>query len=238
MMLVLADASQFMNDWAWNLEGLGRLGLAALLGAIVGAEREHRGRSAGFRTQLLVTLGAALAMLVSLHFERVFGAMGGALRVDPARVAYGVMAGVGFLGAGAIIRHEIGVRGLTTAASLWCNAAIGLACGFGMYTLAVATTAIMIFALVILHKFEEWMPSRIYKSVCVLLPTGDGKNSARLTETFTQRGINVRETDLRRDLPRGTDRITVRVSFSTRKDPGDLMSILQELPGVQEIEIH
>ena len=124
----------------WYVQAICRILIAAVLGALIGVERQVHGRSAGLRTQLLVALGAALAMVVSLHFAREFASTDPdtwSLRIDPARMAYGVMGGIGFLGAGVILRQESGIRGLTTGASLWCTAAVGLACGFGMYAVAV-----------------------------------------------------------------------------------------------------
>ena len=98
-------------DWAEAWDFIVRLGVAAALGGLIGLEREARGRSAGLRTQLLVAVGSALAMIVSLQFGARYGdgSLGSAVQVDPARVAYGVMAGVGFLGAGAMIRYGIGM---------------------------------------------------------------------------------------------------------------------------------
>src|SRR5436190_12618371 len=104
----------------WPAEQVIRLLLAATVGGLVGIERELRGRQAGFRTNLLVSLGSALVMIVSVSFaSRKFdGDPAGSIRVDPGRIAYGVMSGIGFLGAGTIIKSGVAVRGLTTAAGL------------------------------------------------------------------------------------------------------------------------
>lgn len=133
-----------------------RLLLASLLGALIGLEREIHGRTAGFRTHLLVSLGSALFMAVSINFYREFGNFSGALPVgvDPGRVAAQVVTGIGFLGAGAIIRDKASVRGLTTAACLWITSAIGLACGAGMYLLPILVTVVALVSLVALKKIE------------------------------------------------------------------------------------
>jgi putative Mg2+ transporter-C (MgtC) family protein len=115
-----------------------RLVVATVLGALVGYERERAGKPAGVRTHGMVSLGAALFTLVS---AQGFGGVG-----DPGRVAAQVVAGIGFLGAGAILHAGGGVHGLTTAASLWVTAAIGLAVGAGMATMSVAT-AVLVFLL-------------------------------------------------------------------------------------------
>jgi putative Mg2+ transporter-C (MgtC) family protein len=121
-------------------EALLRLALAGVLGGLIGLERELRERGAGLRTHLLVAVGAALFTIA--------GAYGfGGVRVDPTRVAAQIVTGVGFLGAGAIIRQGFSVRGLTTAATLWVVAAVGLAAGAGYYSGAVITTALVLLAL-------------------------------------------------------------------------------------------
>jgi putative Mg2+ transporter-C (MgtC) family protein len=123
-------------------EALLRLAAAAGLGAAVGIERELREREAGIRTHLLVSLGSCLFTIVGAYGFEDFGS-----KVDPTRVAAQIVTGIGFLGAGAIIREGISVRGLTTAGSLWIVAAIGMAAGAGYYWPAVAGTALTVFAL-------------------------------------------------------------------------------------------
>jgi len=129
-------------------EALARLAVAGGLGAAVGFERELRDREAGIRTHLLVSLGSALFTIVSAFGFHEFLANGGSVvRADPTRIAAQIVTGIGFLGAGAIIREGLSVRGLTTAATLWVVAAIGMASGAGYYWPAVATTVLTIFAL-------------------------------------------------------------------------------------------
>ena len=143
-----------------SLEFILRIFVAALLGGAIGLEREYRAKEAGMRTHFLVALGSALFMIVSAYgFE---GALGSPEhRWDVSRVAAQVVSGIGFIGAGTIIFHksENVVRGLTTAAGLWVTAAIGLACGGGMYILATAATILVLVGLevlnTILHKFEK-----------------------------------------------------------------------------------
>lgn len=145
-----------MTPIDFDMAMAGRLLLASLLGALIGLERELHGRPAGFRTHLLVSLGAALFVVVSINFYRAFGNFSGAVAVgvDPGRVAAQVVVGIGFLGAGAIIRERASVRGLTTAACLWIAAAIGVACGVGLFFLSVLVTAIALLSLVALKKIE------------------------------------------------------------------------------------
>ena len=131
----------------WEQELL-RVVVAAGLGGAVGLERELREREAGFRTHLLVSVGSCLFTLVSAYgFHEFLVGGGNIVRTDPTRIAAQIVTGVGFLGAGAIIREGLSIRGLTTAASLWVVAAIGMASGAGYYWAAVAGTGLTLFAL-------------------------------------------------------------------------------------------
>lgn len=128
-----------------------RLILSVFLSGFIGLERQIHRRSAGLRTHILVSLGSCLIMLTSLF---VFDIYNGKVPLDPARIAAGVITGIGFLGAGTIIRERENVRGLTTAASLWLVAAIGLAVGIGFYTASIATTALALIVLLFLRYIE------------------------------------------------------------------------------------
>lgn len=129
-----------------------RLGLAFILGSILGSERERKGRSAGLRTHILVCMGSALIMLVSLYIYDLYK---DETALDPARIAAGVVTGIGFLGAGTILRSTHRVLGLTTAASIWISASIGLAVGCGFISAAVVTTVIAFFTLLLLGALEK-----------------------------------------------------------------------------------
>ena len=131
-----------------------RLVLAVCLSGLIGLERQIHRRTAGLRTHILVSLGSCLIMLTSLY---VFDIYKNITSLDPSRIAAGVITGIGFLGAGAIMRDREGVRGLTTAASLWVVAAIGLAVGCGFYSAAVFTTAITLVVLLFLRYIESAM---------------------------------------------------------------------------------
>lgn len=178
----LQTFDQSVTQWAgalgWPMEGILRLFLAGIFGGLVGLERELRGRQAGFRTNILVCLGSALVMIVSssiaLHAWKTANSEY-TIRVDPGRIAYGVMTGIGFLGAGVIVRDGGGtIRGLTTAAALWCMAAVGLCVGFGLYTLSLFTTLLIVTCLWILDYFEEALPKMRYRTVTVRVPWRTG----------------------------------------------------------------
>jgi putative Mg2+ transporter-C (MgtC) family protein len=148
---------------------LGRLVLAAVLGGMLGFEREIHGRPAGFRTHLLVALGACLMMLVSEFFLSKYNHLTStsAIRIDPGRVAAQIVTGIGFLGAGAIIKDGSAVRGLTTAACLWVAAGIGMAAGTGLYLLAVMVTGMSVGTLMFLKRVEKRMDKVRYGNLTV-----------------------------------------------------------------------
>lgn len=154
-----------------DLELLARLGLAAVLAALIGIERESRDQPAGLRTHVLVSVGAALFTLVSAYAFTDFrssGAEGTQTVVDPTRISAQIVTGVGFLGAGAIIRQGLSVRGLTTAAALWISAAVGMASGAGYYLGAVATTLLVLAALIGLRIFREPLMAHVRRDFVVL----------------------------------------------------------------------
>ena len=140
-----------------------RIFVAAILGGLIGLEREYRDTAAGFRTHFLVALGSALFMIISAYgFEDVIlNAPSDNVRLDVSRIAAQVVSGIGFIGAGTIIfqKSENAVRGLTTAAGVWATAAIGLTCGAGLYALAVIATVLVLFGLeafnFFLRKFDK-----------------------------------------------------------------------------------
>lgn len=135
-----------------DIEIFVRLTLSCLLGGIVGLEREAQGRAAGLRTHILVCLGSALIMMTSIYLFDKYSANN---QMDPARLAGHVVSGIGFLGAGTIIRAGFSVKGLTTAASLWVVAALGLAVGCGFWKAAAATTVLVLIGLVLFGKISH-----------------------------------------------------------------------------------
>ena len=175
-------------------EVLLRVVLAGVFGGAIGAEREIREREAGLRTHMLVSIGAALFTLVSaygfsdFHFSNRSG-----ITYDPTRIAAQVVTGIGFLGAGAIIRQGLSVRGLTTAASLWVVAAIGLATGAGYYSAALITTVVVLVSLwplriIAFRLFERVRPGELRLEV----ELQSGESPSVLLEPLEARGVAVR----------------------------------------------
>jgi putative Mg2+ transporter-C (MgtC) family protein len=136
-----------------DLELIERLCLAAFLGGVLGFEREWRNKAAGLRTNVLIAIGASLFTVMSIDLSRSSGG-------DPTRIAAQIVTGIGFLGAGAIMRTGGGVQGLTTAATIWVNAAVGVAAGGGEYRVAMVATAVAVGALVILDPVERLIDRR------------------------------------------------------------------------------
>ncbi|WP_231949212.1 MgtC/SapB family protein [Herminiimonas arsenitoxidans] len=132
-------------DWKMELLFAARIALAGLLGAIIGLDRERQGSDAGVRTCMAISIGACAFSLVSMHV----------VNGDPTRIAAQVVSGIGFLGAGVILQVRGRIEGLTTAATLWATASVGMASAFGMYVLAILTTA-LIYGMLVLHHFPGW----------------------------------------------------------------------------------
>ena len=161
-----------------------RLVFAAVLSGMIGFEREFHGRAAGFRTHILLCIGSTLVMLTSMH---IFDVYYGKVAVDPARIAAGVVTGIGFLGAGTIMHSRSAVRGLTTAASLWVVAALGLAVGSGMYFGAVVTTILTVITLYLFSRVEHVMIRKDwYKTI--VIETKDGIDQLKAIREILEEG--------------------------------------------------
>lgn len=182
-----------------------RLVVAAALGGLVGLERDIHGRSAGLRTHMLVCLGSALFMVVSEVVSRHVPA--GSMFADPGRIAAQVVTGIGFLGAGVIIKDLGGVRGLTTAACLWIAAAIGMAAGAGAYSAAVMGTVMAIFALMILKPVENFYRKHAYRTLQVVT---DGEiEASKIIDVVKTHKITVVTCDIERDYKEQSTKVTL-----------------------------
>ena len=223
---------------AFEMQLLIRLLLATLLGGLIGLERELHGRPAGFRTHLMVALGAALYMGVSIHFYHEYGGMSGnlAVRVDPGRVAAQIVVGIGFLGAGAIIRENASVRGLTTAACLWVAAAIGTACGAGMLLIAVAVTAISLISLLVLKRVEEGLSRDTYQQVTVVSAYHEGQFE-RIAQVVRDCGSDLMESGVERDVEADTVRFEFRVRVISGRASCKLIDALSFIEGVKQVSL-
>ena len=222
----------------FQMNAIGQLAVSAALGAAVGMERQFHGRAAGLRTHLLVSLGCCLVMLVSHAFavQYTLDSSESILRIDPARLAYSVMGGIGFLGAGAIIKSGVSIRGLTTAASIWCTASIGLAIGSGLYILGIVTTAIIMFTLLVLNQAERLLGGHWYKTVQVVV--NDRPDEIRAVEKLlSEQSAKVLDVAFERNIDEQKLTIVYNVRLDRRDQTSDLYRALSTHEGIHSIQV-
>jgi putative Mg2+ transporter-C (MgtC) family protein len=209
-----------------------RLLAATVLGAVIGIERERTEHAAGLRTHALVSLGAALFMVVSAY--GFSGVLGNHVELDPSRIAAQVASGVGFLGAGTIIlRREI-IRGLTTAASIWIAAAIGLAAGAGLFVAAVVATVLVLIVLAAMRPLEKILFTERRRIRIIMICSAHAFQEDRVRAIVSAAGAVLQRIDLRFDNDKSRD----RVELVLRHDPGRVAAVAQQLrtlDGVREI---
>jgi putative Mg2+ transporter-C (MgtC) family protein len=215
----------------WD-DNLARLTLAAVLGGAIGFERELRDREAGLRTHLLVCLGSALFTIVSAYGFREFLTSGDqVIRADPTRIAAQIVTGIGFLGAGAIIRQGLSVRGLTTAATLWVAAAIGIAAGAGYYPGAVLGTVVTIVALWPLRIGAHWVFERLRpEERTIVVDLRPETSATKLLEALENEHVRVDHFHLEDEL----DRRIVTLTLDTPSEK--LVGRIADLDFVQGVE--
>ncbi|NLB87897.1 MAG: MgtC/SapB family protein [Syntrophomonadaceae bacterium] len=203
-----------------------RLTLACILGGLIGLERESLNRPAGLRTYTLVCVGSALAMIVSLEMYFQYYQT---VNADPGRIAAQVISGIGFLGAGTIMREGATVRGLTTAAGLWVVACIGLAVGAGLYIPAVATTILILFILIYFIRFEQkFTGMREYKGLLLIVEDKPGQIGA-IGSILGDMGISIKNIQLSR-LENEED---LEIELLIQLPPNVMISqVIQELSAV------
>lgn len=174
------------------LEILAHLAAALVAGGIIGLERSFHGRPAGFRTHTLVCLASSLLMLVTLYQSAWLpGVPLETIRTDPTRMAQGIMTGIGFLGAGVIFKEGLSVRGLTTAASIWITAAIGILLGIGFYAPAALATMLTLGTLSFFRWIEARLPSHYYAQHFVRFDRGNAMPEAELRTFLEHNGFTV-----------------------------------------------
>jgi len=208
-----------MDFTAQDIEGLL---LSAFLGALIGIDREYRGKAAGFRTLMLVSLGSATFTMVSFKMAILDPNKSS----DVTRIAASIVSGIGFLGAGIIFRIGQDVRGITTAATVWMAAAIGMAAGIGNFTLAILSTVLTLVTLFLFHYLELILQKRIFvERYIISYKTTDGK-IIDYKEFFTEGRVRLKETKIKRHH----DEITVEwlVSGSKKAHDDALQAMLQD----------
>ncbi len=209
-----------------------RMVLAVLCGGLIGVEREHKRRPAGFRTHTLVCLGAAMTTLTS-QYLLVSG-----FNTDPARLGAQVVAGIGFIGAGTIIvTRRRQVKGLTTAAGLWTSAIIGLAVGIGYYEAAIVGTALVLCAEILLSKIE-WHVSSKAKNINLYIEFDENESVAYIAEEIKKLGVNIVNIEITRSKAAAGPIMSTIVSLQLRGSVKrqQVLASIAEIKGVLSIE--
>lgn len=216
-----------------NMELLIRLILACLLGGLIGIERERNRHPAGFRTHILVCAGAALVMLCNIF---IFEEYKNYANIDPARLGAQVISGIGFLGAGTILKEGVTIKGLTTAASLWSVACIGLAVGLGFYSGAIFATILVLVTLIVFSRFE----GRIYgnkKSTLLKIKSMDKPGQiGRIGTELGRCGLQI--CDISMEVSDETSiLIKVRISKAREDVSTELLDCLSKIDGILYVEV-
>lgn len=212
-----------------------RLITAGVLGALIGLDRERQNQPAGLRTHIILVTGASLAMMLSINLSMQYKAL--ATNGDPTRLAAQVLSGIGFLGAGAILRYGTSIKGLTTATSLWTMAVVGLAVGAGYILVAFGTAAFLLLALTILNRIEKnkltvnvvrqlWIMSDYYPEI-------EGK----VKDVLVQRTHSFSIQRMERNLRKNRLRITVMLRMNRDENLTPLVERLAKLKGVDGIRV-
>jgi putative Mg2+ transporter-C (MgtC) family protein len=228
----------FETTWhgSYELSILVKLLLAALAGGIIGFEREIHGRPAGLRTHLLVTVGSCLMMIISEAFHLKYGHLGvdSAVRLDPSRTAAQIIAGIGFLGAGVILKEGVNVRGLTTAASLWVVSGLGMAFGMGLFGPAILTTLLAFFRLFFLKKLEPVIKKDRYLFLTVVAGC-DKDIYPELERIFLEHNLRISDVSSGLDLGAGEVGYDFILTQHRRRMGRELSAVIAGLPGVKRI---
>lgn len=219
-----------INDSNVNTVGaVYKLILSLLLGAVVGLERRNKGQIAGMRTFALISMGATLAMLVSIYIPQEYM---GLKNGDPGRIAAQVISGIGFLGAGAIIQMKGSVRGLTTAAGIWMTACIGLAVGAGMYVIATVACLFIIFVLMILEMAEKLLLKGGESKIVRLKVEEIVTDMSAYRDCLRKHGVHVSDVFMRYDYTQNVSTLNfmVRTKSNTHFE-----SLFEEMRGIGKV---
>jgi putative Mg2+ transporter-C (MgtC) family protein len=211
-----------------------RLCLAVILGGLIGMERETHKQLAGFRTHILICVGSTLLMILSIYIAQSIPDVKAG---DPGRIAAQVVTGVGFLGAGAIMRIGANVRGITTAATIWVVAAVGLVVGAGMYLAAIICTGIIIFTLIVLDKFEKrlfqehfFKTVRVYFTMCV-------HDTDPVVDLVKNHKIKVKTTEVTHLFEKNKTRLTIYIDVAGHMDTKAMCDTLRKHESIGAVSI-
>lgn len=211
-----------------------RLCLSLILGSCIGMERKRKGQIAGIRTFALISMGATLAMILSIYVPQEYM---GLKNGDPGRIAAQVITGIGFLGAGAIIQMKGSVRGLTTAAGIWIVATIGMTVGVGLYVLSMVATALMLFVLLLIEKFEHKIHAGWETRIIRIRVSGVVESIESYRECFDRHHVSFINVFVEYDFDQPTTRLNFVVLVKDTTDYISLFGDLKKLNPTQAISL-
>lgn len=209
-----------------------RLMIATVLSGVIGYEREVHGRAAGLRTTILVGVGSCLIMLTSMNLHTMYQ---GIANVDPSRIPAQIVSGIGFLGAGTILRFHASVRGLTTAAALWAVAGIGIAIGSGFYVAAYLATAFIFIVLVALSHLELKI-KRIPERILNIEAVGGIELLSRITNTIDDLSVEIKNIDIRHTPNSENFNVSMHLQFYALKINNQITTSLLQIKGITSVK--
>lgn len=235
--MATVDLPPWLDDPA-HLEIAVRLVSALAIGGLIGLERSFHGRPAGFRTHALVCMSTALLMLVTVYEKNWFpAAFEGRVVLDPTRMVQGIMTGIGFLGAGTIMKQGLSVRGLTTAASIWVTAAIGVLVGVGFLFPALLATALTLGTLSVFRWIESRMPAQFYAQFVVRFPGTSPMPEPALRALLAGCGFTIANLSYRLDREADFFEYRMTIRSSRAQDARRLTDALAGVPALREFRI-
>jgi len=214
-----------------------RVVAALAAGALIGYERSYRGRPAGFLTHALVCMASAMLMLITVYEAHWVRAIGEAARLDPTRMAQGIMTGIGFLGAGVIMQEGLSVRGLTTAASIWITAAIGILAGIGFYFPMALSVILTLGVLSAFRWIEAKMPTQSYYHFDVRFARAADFSERQIRELVERHGFSLANFSYRLDRDGSLRRYSMTLASADRSAAGRLAVSLEAESHIQEFRI-
>ena len=213
-----------------------RIVVALIAGALIGYERSYRGRPAGFRTHALVCMASSMLMLVTVYEAHWVRSIGEA-RLDPTRMAQGIMTGIGFLGAGVIMQEGFSVRGLTTAASIWITAAIGILAGIGFYFPMALSVVLALGVLSAFRWIEARMPTQAYYHFDVRFARSTEVSESHIRALVEGHGFSLANFSYRLDRDGSVRRYSMTIASADRSAAGRLAAHLEKEGAIQEFRI-
>jgi putative Mg2+ transporter-C (MgtC) family protein len=215
-----------------------RLVASLVVGGLIGLERSYHGRPAGFRTHSLVCLSTSLLMLVTVYETRWFSSVvPGRISLDPTRIAQGIMTGIGFLGAGTIIKDGLSVRGLTTAASIWITAAIGILIGIGFYCPALIATILTLGTLSVFRWIENQIPAQFYAQFVIRFARNEAMPEAEMRRMLEDYGFTIANLNYRLDVESDSFEYQMVIRTNREDNASRLAQALNSVVSVKEYRV-